>query len=69
MAVTPTRGSPIGAVSVGTTDDFFTDDFQTRLGRLSTSALRTTPQSQVIDKDGNVVGTVADFTPPPTSFR
>jgi len=68
MAVTPTRGSPIGAVSLGTTDDFFTDDFQKRLTRLSTAGLRTTPQSQVIDKDGNVLGTVADFTPPPTSL-
>ena len=68
MAVTPTRGSPIGAVSVGTTDDFFTDDFQKRLSRLSTAGLRTTPQSQVIDKDGNVIGTVADFTPPPTTL-
>tara|TARA_R100000329_G_scaffold43606_2_gene40815 strand:- start:627 stop:2798 length:2172 start_codon:yes stop_codon:yes gene_type:complete len=68
MAVTPTRGSPIGAVSVGTTDDFFTDDLQKRLARLSTAGLRTTPQSQVIDKDGNVLGTVADFTPPPTTL-
>ena len=68
MAITPARGSPIGAVSVGTTDDFFTDDLQKRLTRLSTAGLRTTPQSQVIDKDGNVLGTVADFTPPPTSL-
>lgn len=68
MAVTPTRGSPIGAVSVGTTDDFFTDDFQKRLSRMSTAGRRTTPQSQVIDKDKNVLGIVADFTPPPTSL-
>ena len=67
MAVTPTRGSPIGAVSVGTTDDFFTDDYQTRQGRMSPFR-GTTPQSQVIDKDGNVLGTVADFMPPPTTL-
>ncbi len=67
MAITPATGSPIGAVRVGTTDDFFTDDYQTR--QTGMSPLKgTTPQSQVIDKDGNVLGTVADFMPPPTTL-
>ena len=66
--VTPAKGSGIGAVELGTTDDFYTGDFFKRLGRLSDAAFRRTPQSQVIDKDGKVVGTVADFTPPPTSL-
>ena len=68
MATSKIKGTGIGAVNVGTTDDFFTDDFQTRLGKLSTAALRTTPQSQVIDKDGKAIGTVADFAPPPTTL-
>ena len=40
--VSPVKGSGIGAVETGTTDDFFTDDFMTRLRRMSNPVPRDT---------------------------